>query len=255
MIRRTHDSFVRANFRGRLGRLTDPVVDRFEQVESDDRDTTLATIAFLFGNSDPLKLNKLGLQTSMLALYAAGASVTLTRDELWELSSELRQFVELYRLPEMMSNPNGRILQFVFNQAMQRGARDSIQCGSKGELPLGFKLIRLQAAASCSSLPDSDDRRTLFTIAFGSLHPDPMQVSAQSLAVAMLAIWSAGAKVSLSFEQYQELKHLAGLLAHSPARAGAAHACKMKQAALVLEKAALRAESEGLEAELALAAV
>src|SRR5579883_1904564 len=206
-------SFLKPRFSSRLGHLTDPVVDHYEDVVGDDFEGSLTTIAFIFGNTDPLLLNTLGLQTCMLALYAAGASVELTRQELWELSSEVRKFSELFQLPEMRPNPNGKVLRFVFNNAMQRAAHESIPFGSRTDLPVGFRLIQLRAEASCRIGAEGDeDARKLRTIAFMSLNPDPMKVDAASLAVAMLAVWSAGARVQLSRQQFNEMRRPVELL-------------------------------------------
>lgn len=245
MMPQSKQGFVHADFNGRLGRLTDPVVERFETIVDEDQENTLSTIAFLFGNGDPLKLNSLGVQTAMLALYAAGAQVQLTRAEIWELSEQMRRFMTLFQLPENMDNPNGRILRYVFNLVMQRASRETVQCGSKTDLPVGFRLIKLRSE-SCTHLKADDEKRNLRTIAFQNLHPDPMFVDAQSLAVAMLAIWSCGVRVELSHEQFAELRRRADLLASSPARLGPSYACRVQQARLVLRKADERAEQEGL---------
>lgn len=241
----TAQNFLTANFSSRFGRLTDPVIDSFDRLGSDSNEAKLTTIAFLFGNGDPLKLNTLGLQTMLLSLYAAGADVRLTREELWELSTEVRKFCELFALPENVWNPNGKVLRFVFNQAMQRAAREAIPSGSKTDLPVGFKLIRLQSSA-CRLPAEDDETRQLLTIAFTNLHTDPMLVSPPSLAVAMLAIWASGAAIGMSDEQYGRLKDKAELLANCPVRKGSRLAFQSRQAGKVLEKAAVRALQEGI---------
>lgn len=238
-------SFVAPVFGSRLGRLTDPVVEHFEDVVSDDSEHTLTTIAFIFGNTDPLLLNTLGLQTCMLALYGAGASVQLTRQELWELSSEIRKFSELFKLPEMRLNPNGKVLRFVFNQAMQRAATDFIPYGSNGDLPVGFRLIQLRQEACCSVNEGDEDSSKLRTIAFMNLNPDPMKVDKASLAVAMLASWAAGARVQLSQQQFKELRRPVELLLSYQGR----NQCRLTEARYVLDKADARAIYEGLLSE------
>lgn len=241
----SNENFLRADFAGRLGRLTDPVVGNFASIQDEDRNTTLTTIAFIFGTNDPLRLNTLGLQTSMLALYAAGAAVKMTRQELWAISAEVRCFADLYQLPEMKSNPNGQILHYVFNLAMQRAARESIPAGSRGELPEGFRPIRLNDAA-CSCSQEDDTERLLRTIAFSNLNPDPMQMNAPSLAVAMLAMWASGARVRLSKEQFKILRQPPELLCRLAARGSSRQAHRVREARLVLRHADARAQEEGL---------
>lgn len=238
----TTQSFLSPRFNSRLGRLTDPVVEQFEDVVGDDSDASLTTIAFIFGNTDPLLLNTLGLQTCMLALYAAGASVDLTRQELWDLSSEVRKFGELFRLPEMRLNPNGKVLQFVFNRAMQRAAHDDIPFGSRTDLPVGFRLIQLRQEATCQVSEDEEVARRLRSIAFLSLNPDPMKVDQASLAVAMLAVWSAGARVQLSPGQYKQLRRPVELLLSYNQR----NKCRLAEARFALMQADERAHEEGL---------
>lgn len=239
----TKPGFIHADFRGRLGRQTDPVISNHQVLDSQDRDTALISIAFAFGNSEPKRLDCLGLSTAMLSLYAAGAAVKLTRDELWELSAELRRHKDLYRLFELKDNPNGKILNFVFNQAMLRAHRESLQSGSCGDLPIGFKLLRLEPAAISGT---DDEKRQLLTIAFNFLHPDPMQVTAQSLSVAMLAIWSAGAMVELSLPEFERLSYGAELLASGRRAQGKQAWRQSQEAKKVLELARQRAVDCGL---------
>jgi hypothetical protein len=237
-------SFIAPRFSTRLGHLTDPVVERAEDVVNDDFDASLTTIAFIFGNTDPLLLNTLGLQTCMLALYGAGASVGITRQELWELSSEVRKFTELFQLPEMRLNPNGKVLRFVFNHAMQRAAQEAIPFGSRTDLPVGFRLIQLRDEAKCRISHVEEDAQKLRTIAFMSLNPDPMKVDAGSLALAMLAVWSAGARVHLSQKQYQELRRPVELMLRYQQH----NKCRLNEARFVLQKADERARGEGIVA-------
>lgn len=239
------NGLVRASFDGRLGRLTDPVVDSFSIFEGLDRETALTTIAFMFGNNNPRRLNLLGMQTCLLALYGAGASVSLTRQELWDLSSELRRFQELYSLMEMQDNPNGKVLHYVFNEAMKRAAREAIPQGSRGDLPVGFKLLRLKQQ-TCFTKSDEDLRAELRNIAFSSLHPDPMENNLQALSVAMLAIWAAGASVELTEAQYAELRANAALQAYAPPLVGRAYVCRVRSAQKVIAAADERAGKEGI---------
>lgn len=245
-MKNTSMKLLPVDFSGRLGRLTDPLLDSVEIIAGEDSEIALTTIAFLSGNNNPLRLNTLGLQTCMLALYGAGAAVKLTRQDLRELSTEIRSFMELYKLPEMQSNPNGQILRFVFNQAMQRAAKEAIPSGSRGDASIVLKRIQLDNSAA----NDNDDElRFLRTIAFTMLNPDPMRVNAASLAVAMLAIWASGARVKLSASQYYDLKIAAKTMSCSPVKSGYLTRQRIRQAKLVLKKAECRARLEGLSRE------
>lgn len=223
-----------------LGKETEPVADNLnESLLGLAPESALTTIAFIFGNVDPLRLSQFGVRTTMLALYAAGADVKLTRMELWELCSDPQRYAQIFNLPEHQGVLNGRLVTFVLNRAKQRGHREDIPCGSYLE-NIGFRLIRLQNATSCSAR-DSDDAVALRTIAFESLNPDPLRVTGPTLSVAMLATWAAGAEVKLPASQYQHLVRQANLNLHS----GQVQ-CRAERIRFVLQKASDRAEQEEL---------
>lgn len=227
-------------FESRLGRETEPVAENLnEGLLNADPDTALTTIAFLFGNVTPLRLSSIGVRTSMLALYAAGADIQLTRAELWDLCSEPQRYAELFKLPEHNATLNGRLVTFVLNRAKQRGHKEDIPVGHALD-NIGFKLIRLQAAAVCTPR-DENDLIELRTIAFQVLNPDPLRVSAPCLALSMLATWAAGAHVEMNAAQYAQLTREATLSLHT-----GQSACKAEKVRFVLEKAAERASRESL---------
>lgn len=232
-------------FESRLGKETEPVADNLnEDILSGDPDTALTTIAFLFGNVTPLRLSAFGVRTAMLALYAAGARITLTRAELWELSAAPQRYADIFSLPEYNGVLNGKLVKFVLNRAKQRGHKEDIPAGSYLE-NIGYRLIRLQNAATCVARDTEDDQVELRTIAFESLNPDPLRVSAAALALAMLATWAAGADAQMTTEQYRQLEREASLNLHTRQAE-----CKTEKVRFVLAKAAERALTEKLiEAE------
>lgn len=224
----------------RLGRETAPVAGNLTvSAIKGDPDEALTTIAFLFGNITPLRLTQCGVRTSMLALYAAGANVQLSRAELWELAAEPERYAALFKLPENTHVPNGELVSFVLNRAKQRGHREEVPLGSKLD-NIGFRLIRLQAAAVCEPRAE-DDIVELRTIAFQLLNPDPLRINQPNLATAMLAIWAAGANVELEAAQYAQL------VAHTAANVRMQQSeCRQERLRFVLNKASERALKENL---------
>lgn len=234
---------VRPDFASRLGRQTEPQIKNPEVLKLQAERAALLSIAFSFLNSDEKKLTALGLETAMLALYAAGAPLALTRSDLFGLSGELRRYLDLYQLFELRENSNGKILRFVFNQAMLRAHRESIASGSRADLPLGFKLIKL---GSSSESDPADSQEALMALAFTLLHPDPIQVSEPKLSLAMLAIWNAGAQVEMEADVFARLCLSANLMLQQAELSGKLSGAKLKQLQEVLGLARVRALKEGL---------
>lgn len=237
---------IKINFSQWRNILEEPIISGLNEVYEDDVSATLTTIAFLFGQTSPMKLTRCGLQTSMLALYAGGASVQLCRQELWDLLREPKQYAELFSLPEHSSyNASGALLSFTVNQALKRAMAESIPFGSRVDLPVGFSLIRLHKEAESLDFDiEQDAVRNLRTCAFLNLNPNPMAVDQASLSLAMLAIWAAGARVEMSTAEYLELRtHVERGLALA-AMEGKNKRAFASQARFVLARAALRAAQE-----------
>lgn len=236
----THNRLIPRFDESRMGRETEPVAGNLtDSAIKGDPDTALTTIAFLFGNVTPLRLTQTGVRTAMLALYAAGANVQLSRAELCELAADPERYAALFRLPENETVPNGRLVNFVVNRARQRGHRDEIPLGDKLE-NIGLKLVRLQLSDACEARAE-DDLVELRTVAFQSLNPDPLRITAPNLALAMLAMWAAGANVTLTATHYANLAADATLnlkLQKSD--------CKSARVQFVLDKARERAILEKL---------
>ena len=235
-------------FESRLGRDTEPVaLDLNDGILAGEPEIALTTIAFLFANVSLCRLSQIGVRTAMLALYAAGAEVKLTRTELWALAAAPQAYANLFTLPENVAVPNGRLVNFALNSAKQRGHRQEIAVGSRLD-NIGFKLIRLQQSACC--LPQAEnDEIALCTIAFEQLNPDPLRITAPSLGLAMLAIWAAGADVAISRQQYDQLVKDASALNRAQ-QSG----CRSSRVNFVLDKAAQRDLAENLITEVAVPA-
>ncbi len=228
-------------FEDRLGKETEPVAGNLnESILTGDEDTALTTIAFIFGNVTPLRLTQSGVRTAMLALYAAGADVKMTRTELWDLCGDPQRYAEIFKLPEYTDVLNGRLVTFVLNRAKRRGHREDIPAGSYLE-NIGLRLIRLQNASTCATRDADNDQIELRTIAFESLNPDPLRITTPALSLAMLATWAAGADVQLNTMQYQQLVRESNLNVHSRQAE-----CRSDRVRFVLSKAAERAAADGL---------
>ncbi|MBY0548776.1 MAG: hypothetical protein K2W95_16010 [Candidatus Obscuribacterales bacterium] len=244
-----HNRLIPKFDESRLGRETEPVAGNLtDSAIKGDPDTALTTIAFLFGNVNPMRLTQTGVRTSMLALYAAGANVQMSRSELCDLAAEPERYANLFKLPENSAVPNGRLVSFVVNRARARGHRDEIPLGNKLE-NIGLKLVRLQLSDACEAR-DEDDLVELRTVAFQSLNPDPLRITAPNLALAMLAIWAAGADVTLNPAHYAQLIKDAAvnLRLHTSS-------CRTERVQFVLDKAHERAVQENLAGATAAQAV
>lgn len=198
---------TQADFRSRFGRQTESLlrVDQASNFNVGDPLSTLNTVAFLFLNPKPHQLSSFGVRTAMLAFYAAGADISLTQSDLWELKAEPDNYARQFKLPEHKGNRNGELVSFAVNRAMERGHRERLPKLGRHEAPLTGRLIRIVEAAISKDLLEGDHTVALATAGFLGLNPDPAQCTADKVALAMLAAWAGGASISISSEQYDLL--------------------------------------------------
>jgi len=208
-----------------------------ENYLSGDRVTVLSTIAAIYLHPDPTRANMMSQAVTMLALYGAGAGVRLNAEQYMQLEAQAEEYQATMRsgLPGYKSNES--LVHCVRHYAEQRFAHESTAApaglvdvsfagwghegliGSPEDLSffdhlLGFDRTRLAealpalaplAAAPVPQRPVGDTRGELLTAAFLCTNPDHKLVYPLNQAISLLALYGAGAQISLTGEQYAEL--------------------------------------------------
>jgi hypothetical protein len=206
---------------------------------SGDRVTVLSTIAALYLHPDPARANEWSQAVAMLALYGAGARVKLTPEQYLQLDSVAEEYEAIMRgrtQPGHADNEN--LVNAVRRYAEQRFAHDT-RGGTAGLIPVNFQgwgnegligspedlsffnpLPGVTAASVAEEMPvlaphlgdreprrlSPDERRAeLLTVAFLCTNPDPGRADPLAQAVSFLAVYTAGAEIDLTYDQYQQL--------------------------------------------------
>ncbi len=166
----------------------------------------LPTIAFLFAQPYAVHLNSFGqYMTVQLALYAAGAQVYLDNEQFSQVDEEAQEYASLVlrtrrqhggeRVAELVRYVRERAAaQRELYGAHRRGKATVNLSSGDGFQPVGADLP--------SHLLLWDQACVLRTIAFLYTHPLMARRSKHCQAIALLSLYAAGCRVSLSPEQF-----------------------------------------------------
>lgn len=177
-----------------------------------DTATALLTIAFVYNHPNPLRVNTYGQAMSVLALYGAGVPVAIDALAYEALVDTVEEYRSIMRAPEPHGKPvNEAFAAFVLKHAEARFRPSHGQC-DRGMVPLSIEDGRGFGAIGAGLPQDflaGGRQGVLATIAMLFTHPNPARVNKHAQAVAMLALYGAGAQVDLSKQQLRSLEKAA----------------------------------------------
>jgi len=230
-MQNTQDSRVPINFE--QGRGYEPIgVGLPDNFLAGEPDSVLKTLAVLFTSPDPQRINKPCQAVAMLAMYAAGAQVDLTDAQYRQLDRAAEEYQSQMRCSQWPRHAQPRNEAFAAYIRRQAAARRQLS----DSLPFSARLATLNfEVGRCfgpvgvglpANFLDGDplhttavlafegaeqsafnrlSHRQLTTLAFLYTHPNPMRCNSWGQALAVLALYGAGAQVSLEPEQYRWL--------------------------------------------------
>jgi len=174
---------------------------------ANDHWTALPTIAFLYTHPDPTRVNSHGQAIATLALYGASAAVFLTPEQYSELDGQVKEYEAIMRAPGHGHPRNEEFAAFVRAQAARQHSLHGAHAGGKARLDFesgrGFGPVGTDLP---EAFLDWGRACVLNTIALLFTHPNPMRVNKPCQAVAVLALYGAGALVDLTKQQYRRLE-------------------------------------------------
>jgi len=88
--------------------------------------TVLITIAAIYGHADPTKVTIWSMSMNLLALYAAGAQIELTREQYESLREAVDEYASIQSAPVHGHECNEAYARFVLKHAADRAGFDQI---------------------------------------------------------------------------------------------------------------------------------
>ena len=174
-------------------------------------------------NVDPLPQ-----AVAILALYAAGASVRLTKQQFRKIEGRVERYLDIVGDEDFMGTKNWDYVNFVRNAAVEQAKRDGIigrktdpapvgatvdWDGEVGWEPMGEALPEqfLDLVGGLPALIEWFPSLFHTTVALMFMQPDPKKVEPLTQGVATLAIYASGCAVTLSTQQFRKLERAAKL--------------------------------------------
>lgn len=177
-----------------------------------DRLTGLATAAMLFSHPDAAYTDERTQAVAYLSMFAAGASVKLSKQQFRLLESKALDFAA--GAYEGGLSEQASIAMFAVRQAKQRATSEGII----GERPLrqeglaevdfdcgrGYGSMDSGLSAGFDASAPRQDKLLSFAAMFA--HINPGRTNSASQAVVYLALYALGSRVSLSKQQFRSLE-------------------------------------------------